>query len=82
MVSESEDGRRLLLGEVRWRTRTPSPATVARDAMRVAKRTPPSLPKRYRDHQVVRALFVPELPTRTRVHEGVALVPARDILVP
>ena len=45
----------------------------------VARRQPPDLPSRYRRHQIVRALFVPD--TRRATEAGdVAIVSLRDLM--
>jgi uncharacterized protein len=62
LVAESIDGERLLLGEAKC----PLEPLTARDLTRLrqelATRPAPPLPDRFRHHQVVRALFLPDAP--------------------
>lgn len=60
VVSESVDGTRLLLGEVKWSARPIAAAGLERACRELASRPPPDLPSYYARHEVVRALFVPE----------------------
>jgi AAA+ ATPase superfamily predicted ATPase len=64
IVSESLDGRRLLLGEARWSARPWQAAELKREAQRLASRPAPTLTAKYDGREVVRALFVPELTER------------------
>lgn len=73
VVAEDTDGKRLLLGEVKL-----SAGDVRAAAAAVARRPRPELPARYRRHDVVQALFVPETPRIAEV-EGVAVVALRDL---
>jgi AAA+ ATPase superfamily predicted ATPase len=61
LVAESIDGRRLLIGEAKWSERPVAKTAVEREARRVGSREAPALPVRFRQHEVTRALFVPEL---------------------
>jgi len=65
LVSESLDGRRLLLGEVKWSAKPFGGLSGARALARaradLAARLAPALPARFDRHETVRALFVPEL---------------------
>jgi len=61
LVSESLDGRSLLLGEVKWSSKPFSAKALARARGDLAARPRPALPARFDHHDVVRALFVPEL---------------------
>ncbi|MCP3961646.1 MAG: ATP-binding protein [bacterium] len=60
VVSESLDGKRLLLGEVKWRGRPFDQATLARPSQELAAKPEPALPKKYAGREAVRVLFVPE----------------------
>lgn len=80
VVAETGDGRRLLLGEAKCPARPPSAAQVRRLAAGVAARPGPDLPGRFGRHTPVRALFVPELPARSRVDTGeVVIVTLADL---
>jgi hypothetical protein len=63
LVSESLDGRSLLLGEVKWSSKPFVAKALARARGDLAVRPRPALPTRFDHHDVVRALFVPELET-------------------
>ncbi len=60
VVSESVDGKRLLLGEAKWSARPLGAAGLERAAREVAARPAPELPSRFARHEPVRALLVPE----------------------
>jgi hypothetical protein len=60
VVSESVDGKRLLLGEAKWSARPLGTAGLERAAREVASRPAPELPARYSLHESIRALCVPE----------------------
>jgi hypothetical protein len=81
VVAESIDGKRLLLGEVKWSASPPSPRDLEALTRRLETRPPPSLPGRYSEHEVVRTLFVPELDARARRRtRGPLVVRAVDVL--
>jgi AAA+ ATPase superfamily predicted ATPase len=80
VVSESADGKRLLLGEAKWSRRAFDRAAVAAAAASLQARTQPALPSRYDRHEIVRALFVPETERGARAPAGVELVTTRDLL--
>ena len=61
LVSESLDGRTLLLGEVKWSAKPFTAKALARARGELAARPRPALPDRYGDHTEVRVLFVPDL---------------------
>jgi uncharacterized protein len=61
LVSESMDGRSLVLGEVKWSARPYGAKALARARAELAARPQPTLPDRFASHEIVRALFVPEL---------------------
>jgi hypothetical protein len=61
LVSESMDGRSLLLGEVKWSARPFGAKALVRARAELAARPRPAVPTRFDDHETVRALFVPEL---------------------
>jgi AAA+ ATPase superfamily predicted ATPase len=81
VVSESVDGRRLLLGEVKWSARTQSNRELERLARTLMAKRPPSLPGRYAKHEIVRALFVPQAgPGASRRSQGALVVTGSDLL--
>ncbi len=59
VVAESIDRKRLLLGEVKWSARPFGKRTLERALRALAVKPHPSLPGKYADREVVRALFVP-----------------------
>jgi AAA+ ATPase superfamily predicted ATPase len=79
LVSASQDGARLLLGEVKWSRRPFSPSALRLEAERLVAREPPPLRSRYARTEVVRALFVPESRGGARLR-GVRVVTAADLL--
>ena len=80
LVSESEDGRRLLLGEAKWSRRAFDRADVAAAASALGAKARPALPSRYDHHEIVRALFVPETGRGVRTPADVELVTTKDLL--
>jgi AAA+ ATPase superfamily predicted ATPase len=81
MVSESLDGKRLLIGDAKWSGRPWRERSVESARRALAQRALPTLPSRYRDHTFVRVLFVPELARRaSRPRKGPMVVTASDIL--
>jgi len=80
VVSESADGKRLLLGEAKWSARPFTKASLGR-ALRALHRKPdPSLPSRFAGHDVVRVLFVPTVPSGIKVPNDVPIVTAASLL--
>ena len=73
VVARSVDGRRILVGEVKWSART---GAVSRAGPRPGIEAIPGS----RDREVVSALFVPEASTRTDPATGVHLVDAREVM--
>ncbi len=81
IVSESAKGRRLLVGECKWTDRPLNRGSLEKHAREVFSRALPALPESYRDHEIVRALFVPALaPETPRSAHGVILVTNSDVL--
>ncbi len=80
LVSESEDGERLLLGEAKWSERPFAAGAVAAAARALVAKPPPALPPRYARHTIVRALFVPETQRGARAPDGVLVVTAKDLV--
>jgi len=80
-VSESVDGRHLLLGEVKCSARILPAREIERLARALAARTPPPLPGRFSKHEIVRALFVPEVgPRVSHLIQGTVVVTGSDLL--
>lgn len=73
VVAEDVDGRRLLLGEAKL-----GASDVRKRADALLRRTPPELPPKYRNHERVYAMFVPD--TRTGAVGEIAVVTARDLM--
>ena len=73
IVARSVDGRRMLVGEVKWSVR---PGAVSRAGRRRGIEAIPGA----RDSEVINALFVPEASTRTDAATGVHLVDAREVM--
>jgi hypothetical protein len=61
VVSESLDGKRLLLGEVKWWRRPLDEKSLERAVHETRAKPAPELGRRFRDHEEVRVLFVPEV---------------------
>lgn len=80
VVAESADGKRLLLGEVKWRSRPVSARSLARERTRLLAKPGPDLPARYAGHEVVRALFVPDTEQSPSADEEPFVVTAEDLL--
>lgn len=80
LVAESLDGRRLLLGEAKWSARPFGPADMKRALGVLRARPAPALPDRYANHELRRALFVPETAPRLRPDEDVTVVTAPQLL--
>lgn len=80
VVSESEDGKHLLLGEAKWSARTFTQAALERALRSVRAKPAPSLPKRFARHEVVRALFVPTVAAGIVIPKDVEIVSVNDLL--
>ncbi|HEX7670754.1 MAG TPA: DUF234 domain-containing protein, partial [Polyangiaceae bacterium] len=61
VVSESLDGKRLLLGEAKWSERAFSDTELAKLVRALESRTPPALGAGFSMHAVTRVLFVPTI---------------------
>jgi hypothetical protein len=81
VISESIDGERLLLGEVKWSAKPFDRRALAQAVGELAARPAPPLPPRYENLNVVRALFVPEIAGRAvpETQEGVMVVTLADL---
>lgn len=64
LVSESFDGERVLLGEVKWSTRPLDRRSLERSMAELAAKPAPPLPSRLAGAQLIRVLFVPEVASR------------------
>jgi len=83
LVSESLDGRRLLLGEVKWSAKAFGARALARARAELAARPRPALPERFDRHEAMRALFVPEIEGGYEADDQEPwVVTARDLLEP
>jgi AAA+ ATPase superfamily predicted ATPase len=80
LVSESLDGRRLLLGEVKWSAKPWSARALAQARAALAHRPRPSLPTTFDRHEEVRVLFVPDLEGRGADGREPRVVTAEDLL--
>jgi hypothetical protein len=84
LVSGSLDGRRVLLGEVKWSARLFSRRTLEPVLRELAAKPAPPLPARWAGAQLVRALFVPEVTARPEIvapeRKGAMVITAADIL--
>lgn len=81
VVAESPVHERLLLGEAHWTRRPMTGNALERAARRIASKPPPSLPRKFASHGVVRALFVPwTAPRSPRIVEDVRIVTLDDML--
>jgi uncharacterized protein len=74
LIAEDVAGERLLLGEVKLGGRDHRAQAAA-----LASRPLPELPPRYRRHQIVRALFVPDAAPRAAAVGDVTVVSLRDL---
>ena len=81
LVAESMDGRRLLLGEVKWSAKPLTDRALQRGAGALAAKPMPDLSSHYSELEPVRALFVPEIRTGTPKRSGdIIVVTAADML--
>jgi hypothetical protein len=81
VVSESADGRRLLLGEARWRAKPVGAAELERLVREVEARPEPELGARFAHHQRVRALFLPAVEPH-RVRSDVEVIAGEELIGP
>jgi AAA+ ATPase superfamily predicted ATPase len=83
VVSESLDGERVLLGEVKWSSRPFNRKTLETALRELAAKPIPPLPSGLAGAQIVRALFVPEIDGRpgavARDLQDVELITAADL---
>jgi hypothetical protein len=81
IVSESLDGELLLVGDAKWSDRPWTERAIHNERRRLARRSLPMLPPRYRGRGVLRVLFVPELAREVRRPRSEPLVvTAKDLL--
>jgi DNA-binding MarR family transcriptional regulator len=84
LVSDSLDGRRVLLGEVKWSSRPFDRRTLKPFLRELAARPAPPLPSRLAGAELIRALFVPAVAFKpgvaAEVPESLMLVTAADLL--
>lgn len=80
LVAESRDGKRLLLGEVKWSERPLAARELGRLTEALAAKPPPAV-RGLESKEVVRALFVPEVRrSRTGRRRAAMVVKASDLL--
>ncbi len=81
LVAESMDGRRLLLGEVKWSAKPLTDRALQRGAGALAAKPMPDLSSHYSELEPVRALFVPEIrPGAPKRSGDIIVVTAVDML--
>jgi AAA+ ATPase superfamily predicted ATPase len=83
LVSESLDGRRVLLGEVKWSARPFDRGSLETALRELAARTAPPLPARLSGAELIRVLFVPTVASKgsaARAPEGSMLITATDLV--
>jgi AAA+ ATPase superfamily predicted ATPase len=83
VVSESLDGERVLLGEVKWSARAFDRRALEAILRELTAKPAPPLPSRLAGAEIVRALFVPKVAGKVRAAqemEGVQLITAADLL--
>jgi len=84
LVSGSIDGRRVLLGEVKWSARPFSRRALEPALRELAAKPAPPLPARWTGAQLVRALFVPEVTNKPDIAapelKGALVITAADLL--
>jgi hypothetical protein len=74
LLSESVDGQRLLLGEVKWSRRPLGSKELERASRALIAKPLPELPKRFSERQFVKALFVPEAVSNYRSADSTVLI--------
>lgn len=80
LVADSLDGKRLLLGEIKWSAKPFGAKDLARALGTLRARPAPALPDRYARHEVRRALFVPDIARGIRRPGDVTLVTAEELV--
>lgn len=84
VVSESVSGGKLLLGEVKWSAEPFGRRALMSALGELAVKLAPELHARFREHEAVRALFVPRLGrgvrSEVRVPAGVIVVEAEELV--
>lgn len=81
IVAVSMDGKKLLLGEAKWRARPYTNRLLTTEIRRLTAKPAPVLPTKYAGLEVVRALFVPEMDASARRRRPDCLVvTGRDLL--
>jgi len=80
LVADSADGDALLLGEVKWTEKAPSPSDIERAAQTlIAKGAPPIAGRDKRERRY--AVFVSQRPRgRSKLPSNVAVIDARDVM--
>jgi hypothetical protein len=74
IVAESTDGKKLLLGEAKWRRKPFTTRLLATEIRTLVAKPIPDLPAKYKKLEVVRTLFVPEIAEGVRRRRADCLV--------
>jgi AAA+ ATPase superfamily predicted ATPase len=81
LLSESADGKRLLLGEVKWSRRPFGGRALERAVRALVAKPLPDLPKRFSERKPVRTLFVPEVRSDYRSAGSAVLIVTASSLI-
>jgi len=79
VAAESVEGRRLILGEVKWSRKPFAGKALERALGETAAKTAPTLGKRFARHEIERVLFVPEI-AESPPEAGVTVVTAEELM--
>lgn len=81
IISDSIDGRHLLLGEVKWSRKPYKMDEIRQMGRQILAKGVPSLPKPYNSLQILRAIFIPEsIQKISKTPEGVFVVTGEDLV--
>jgi len=78
-LSQSHDGKTLLVGEVKWTAKMPSAAWVLKTIEELKNKGIPPVPRRP-DAALMHVLFVPEKPKQLSLPPGVKIVDAKEVI--
>ena len=79
VLSESQEGKRLLLGEAKWKGRPFRKRELERALRELALKPAPPLPREYARHEEIRVLFVPDYEGPAPSSAGALVVTAADL---